>query len=116
MFILQDEMRWTWPVTVKVPAEGGRFEEKQFTAAFRLVPESMWDTLGATEDGVKQQLRAAVLGVEGVAVQRGDSAPDMLTPDELLEALLDVPFIRTALLRAYVESLTGTPPAASVGN
>ena len=116
MFILQDEMRWTWPVTVKVPAAGGVFEEKRFTAGFRLVPEAEWEALGADVDGVVAQLRAAVTSVEGVAVQRGQNSPDMLTPDELKDALLAVPFIRTALMRAYVESLTGTPPAAAVGN
>lgn len=110
MFKLLEEPRWTWPVTVRVPVEGG-LEDRTFRAHFRLVPAPRRAELDAMADGTDQLLREAVLQVMDVTDEAGATLPHS---PELLEALIGIPWVRMGLLRSYMEAMMGQAPAGIV--
>lgn len=104
MFKLLEEARWTWPVKVQVPVDGGAFEERQFRAHFRLIPPARRAELDAMPDGPDQLLREAVVQLLDIVDEAG--APLAHSP-ELLDALIGIPWVRLGLLKSYMASLTG---------
>lgn len=104
MFKKQEEARWTWPVKVQVPVDGGAFQEQHFRAHFRLIPPARRAELDAMPDGTDQLLREAVLQVLDVTDEAGAA---LAHSPELLEALIGIPWVRLGLLRSYMSSLMG---------
>ncbi|MFN3987580.1 MAG: hypothetical protein ACK4KV_18985 [Rhodocyclaceae bacterium] len=49
-FVLVPDPRVRWPVTVRVPADGGAFVEQGFTGVFRVLPEEALATLFPVRD------------------------------------------------------------------
>jgi hypothetical protein len=118
MFKKQEEARWTWPVKVQVPVEGGAFQEQSFRAYFRLIPPVRRAELDAMPDGADQLLREAVLQVLDVTDEAG--AP-LAHSAELLDALIGIPWVRLGLLRSYMAAMMGEAlsqglPPAEAGN
>lgn len=113
MFTLMKEARWTWPVAVHTPKDGGGFEERRFSAVFRDVPEARRKELGAGEDGIIAILREAVVELRDIADEAGTPIPHSA---ELLDAVLVNPWIRQGLTMAYGEAIAGKPSAAATGN
>lgn len=111
MFVLDDSPEFTWPVTVRLPADG-TMHEATFHARFRLLPDSQRERLTA-EGGDLAVLRAAVVALEGV--QLADGAPFPNTPEAIAKALDLLP-IRAGLAAAYVDALFGVPSGAARGN
>lgn len=99
-----------WPVTVRVPMDGGETQEQRFTARFRFVPEEALLACGETVKGAKEALRMVFVGLgkdEGVPFT-----------DELRDRMIDPPWVRLALNATYRQFVMGievknseTPPA-----
>jgi len=99
-----------WPVTVSVPQPGGRVQEQILKMRFRLVPEAELEAMGEGVEPAKTALRRVIVGF-------GQGETEAFTP-ELLELLLDRPYVRLALNKGYGEFALGiaaknseTPPA-----
>lgn len=118
MFKLMNEMNWVWPVALRVPAEGG-FLDQRFRAKFRLAPEHLRHEIGMARSDAELQQRTATLMREALVeiydVMDENEAPLALT-DATREALLANPLILRGLTQAYVEALSGQPPAAEAKN
>jgi hypothetical protein len=118
MFKLMPEMTWLWPVSVKVPSEGG-FIDQAFRARFRLAPDELRYAIGeARTDQELQQRTAALMSaalMEIYDVVDEHDAPVALN-DVTRPALLANPLILRGLTNAYVQSLTGQPSAADAKN
>jgi len=112
MFVLQQEPRWTWPVKIAMPAEGG-FAEHRCRAVFRLVAEPRRKQLAATDDGLRTIMAEAVVELLDIVDEAGAPVPHS---PALLAAVLDNPWIRGGLVTAYGEALSGIPSAAAEGN
>jgi hypothetical protein len=111
MFVLDDNPEFTWPVTVRLPHEGGH-REGRFEARFRLLPDSERERLTA-EGGDLAVLRAALLALEGVELPDGVPFPNTRAA---LDQALDLLPIRAGLAAAYVDALFGVPSGAARGN
>lgn len=116
----------SWPVEVTVPQDGGTVSTEHFSVRFRLLPHSkVAEILGLdadptagdfsqtmarkTLDGPVSLLREVVVGVEGIADASGQ--PLDFSP-EVRDQMIDMPFVRKALLTAYRRCADG----ASVKN
>lgn len=103
---------FTAPVKVMVPSDGGQ-REQQFTVQFRaltLTEQNNFDT--STSAGTSEFLHDIVVGWEGLTDEDGaafDFAPANLG------MLIDLPYIRYALYRAYSDATSGVR-AAKRGN
>lgn len=114
MFVLADEYTFTWPTVIRVPADGGGFDDHLVDVTFRALDQDRADELLRRED--KDFLREVVRHITPVCDSAGNEIPYSA---ELLERLLKKAFVRTALIRTYFEAVSGvarknskTPPAA----
>ncbi|GEM_PF-3208547 len=53
-FVIDPQPKVWWPVQVRVPAQGGRFEIHQFSALIRVLSEDEFDELGSTAKKLPQ--------------------------------------------------------------
>ena len=117
-FVLKQSDSYTWPVSIKLPANGGKRERQTFDAEFKRLAQSRINEIQAE---VQRRVKAAEAGedVQG-------SISDVSLADEILvgwedvndgdgEAvpfskaakaqLLEVPMLASAIIEAYFESL-----------
>ncbi len=87
---------FTHAVPVMVPVDGGHREET-LRARFRVVPDEEADV------DVKAFLQKAFIGVEDLV---DDSGKPVVWSDELRDRLIGIPFVRSALARAYMAAIT----------
>lgn len=99
-FNIEAKPRFTETVTVHSP--GG--ETSDFKCVFNALDDANMDlfNLGTTE-GSKDFLVAAIAEVDDVVDNKGHAVPS--SPD-LVASLIDLPWVRPALARAYFTGLT----------
>ncbi len=101
MFTLKLTDTYKWPVKFSVPVDG-KHQTAQFTAVFKRLSQTELENLTKTE-GITD-LRMAVdvtAGVEDIQDESGNAVG--------LNTLLDIPGAATALVVAYMDSVTGAP-------
>lgn len=112
MFVIKKVHSFTWPVRVQVPEDGGRKVQRTFTAVFTVVPPervselvhlAMGDESGATNSDLLI-LREVVQDWKDVGDEQGNP---ILFSAENLEALAAHPYIRRALVEAYLDAVSG---------
>jgi len=94
-----------WPVTVKVPQDGGRTQDAEFTAEFDVIPQQ---TMDAVVLAAGDLLDRVLIGWEGVADESGQATP---YSSEAKKDLLDITYVRHALFGAYSEVQQGRAAA-----
>lgn len=91
-----------WPVTVRVPIDGGRSTEETFTGHFKLLTKSRADELDAGT--VYELLSEVLVGWDGVLDE--DGADVAFTPDHR-DALFEFQHTRDGVLEAYRRAAAG---------
>lgn len=106
MFVVTTEHEFTWPVTVKVPQDGGTYARFSFAARFRqLSKEEREEIRGPRAVDDSAIVRKAVIGWDDQIVDE-DRNPVPFSR-EALDALIDVPYVLQAFARAYTEAMYG---------
>lgn len=117
-FVLNQSQSYSWPVSIQLPADGGKREKSSFDALFKRLPQSrineiqqlVQQRIKAAErgeeldNGVTDQTIAAeiVVGWAGILDADGDDVP---YSEAVKAQLLDVPMMAGALIEAYFTSL-----------
>ena len=117
-FVLKQSDSYTWPVSIKLPANGGKRERQTFDAEFKRLPQSR---INEMQELVQKRLKATERGEEpAVDISDQSIADEILVgwegivdgdgePVSFSQAskamLLDVPMMATALINAFFESL-----------
>jgi len=120
-FVLKQSTSYKWPVSVKLPADGGKFEKQTFDAEFKRLPQARINEIQAD---VQVRIKAAernesvdgsisdqsiadelLVGWAGVVDGDGDEVP---FSEATKQQLLDIPTVAAAIIVAYFDSLTGT--------
>jgi len=117
-FVLKQSDSYTWPVSIKLPANGGKRERQTFDAEFKRLPQSR---INEIQEEVQKRIKAVERNE-----QPADEISDVSIADEILvgwdgivdgdgEAvpyskaakaqLLEVPMLAGALITTYFESL-----------
>lgn len=107
MFQIADEnTTYEYPVTVKVPAQGGRVQEQTFRAHFRLIPASEGRQM--SDDGVSDRefFKRVLAGWEDIQDSNGEPLP---FNDSNLEKLIDIHYFAAAVSQAYQNFTLGLP-------
>jgi hypothetical protein len=109
MLRISKSPEFTHKVTVLVPVDGGH-DEQTFKARFKVMSteESSRYDLQSSE-GIQEFLNVAVVGLYDL-VDVHDKP--LVFNDELKASVLGLPYLRLALLRAYMDAVT----KAKVGN
>lgn len=107
MFKITQTPTYFWPVKVKLPTDGGQFEEQTFDAKFKRLPQSEVDTMRADVlDGKASDIplaRKLLVGWKGVM----SGEDDVPFSETARDQVLDIPGVATAVVVAFVESLSG---------
>ena len=101
-FIFPTEMpEFDWPVTIRIPQDG-QYQEQSFTARFRTLSRSRTQTLA--DSGDQAFLTEVLIGWHGITDIQGNPIP---YDRQRCAQLIAIPYIATALIRAYFEALDG---------
>jgi len=119
-FVLKQSSSYSWPVTVKLPADGGKFEKQTFDAQFKRLPQARINEIQVDvqtrikaaerneplEGGINDQSIAdeLLIGWDGVVDGDGDA---VTFSEAVKQQLLDIPTVASAIIVAYFESLAG---------
>jgi hypothetical protein len=107
MFKLKQTATYTWPVTVSVPTDGGRYEKETFDGEFRRMAQTRLKEMQAQIEAGKMTddafVREVLVGWRGVT-NDGEEVPFSASA---LDTLLDIPQVAAALVVAFAESHSG---------
>lgn len=107
MFKLQQSESFSWPVTIKVPSDGGRYVAETFDVQFRRLSHSRLKELSeAVESGELHDpefVREVVVGWDGIT---SDSGPVPFSVSAFNQ-LLEVQGVAKAIVLAYRDALAG---------
>lgn len=117
-FVLNQSQSYSWPVSIQLPADGGKREKSSFDALFKRLPQSRINEIqqlvqqrmkaaergDELDNGVTDQSIAAeiLVGWSGILDADGDDVP---YSEAVKAQLLDVPMMAGALIEAYFTSL-----------
>lgn len=106
MFKLIQPQTYTWPISVGVPADGGRVNKETFDGVFKRLPQSRIEEIkvAIADNGVTDPMLAKELlvGWKGVVDGKGEEMP---FSESALDQLLDVPLVATAIVMAFLDSM-----------
>ena len=117
-FVLKQSSSYSWPVTIRMPADGGKREKQSFEAEFKRLPQSRIAEIqaqaqklvkaaeaGEQLDGISDVTVAdeVLVGWSGILDEDGDEVPYTETNKDIL---LEVPLMAASLVQAYFASLT----------
>jgi hypothetical protein len=93
-----------WPVTVKVPTAGGKTESHTFTAHFRVIPQKQYEKALRESADDATFISKFLVGWDGV---NGENDKPLTFSKKNLNDMCGMPFIRTAIIKAYSEAASG---------
>ena len=117
-FVLKQSDSYSWPVSIKLPADGGKRERQTFDAEFKRLPQSR---INEIQELVQKQIKATergeataseisdqsiadeiLVGWDGIVDGEGEPVPYSKASKAML---LDIPMMAGALISVYFESL-----------
>lgn len=102
-FVLTTNRTVKWPVTVKVPRDGGSTADQKFTAVFEILDKDQID--GLCPEKIDEALLArAFVGWDGIKDEAGNAVE---FSEDTKAAVIKIPFVCLALLQAYGEAANG---------
>jgi len=119
-FVLKQSASYKWPVTCRLPVDGGRFEKQTFDAEFKRLPQARINEIRVEaqrmvkaaernellDDGITDQsiAREVLVGWAGIVDDDGD---EIKFSDATCDQLLNVPMVASAIIEAYFDSVVG---------
>ena len=107
-FVLKQSETYSWPVTVEIPIDGGRFDRQTFDAEFKRLPQARNNAIiAAAKAETTTDLEVAeevLVGWKGIS---DDDGKDIPYSETAKAQLLDVPGVSAALVEGYINSLLG---------
>ena len=119
-FFLDQSESYSWPVTVKVPQDGGKFRSLTFDAVFQRVSTERQEELGRqllrqrtridigeTDDLLTPRQIASELLVdwEGIKDKEGEKGQDVPYSESTKARLLNIPEVVNAILDSWNKSV-----------
>jgi len=106
-FVFSKKHEFNWPVIIEVPTDDGTHDRAEFRARFKVLSDSEVAKL-STDDVVRnsdfEMMEKALIGWEDVT---GPDGKKLGFNKANVAAFLDVPYIRTAIVRAYLTAMYG---------
>jgi len=108
MFKLALNPTYSWPVSVEVPTDGGKYEEATFQAVFKRGTvtdyQELHKRMDSGEINFMDEARSVLVGWDEVV---GEGGQPVEFSEVSREQLLQIPRFAEAIFWAYVRSATG---------
>lgn len=113
MFIVSKNRRINeWPVVVAVPQSGGTVQKQKMTVDFEILPQSEIDALMQESRTADQDAALLMRVVKGWGQTKDEDTGEALEYNaETCANLVDISYVRAALIRAYFEAASGNAAA-----
>ena len=113
-FVLKQSATYLWPVTLRLPVDGGRYEKQTFDAQFRRLSQSrineIQDLVRAKQRGDDVELTDQSVADEVLAGWDGvqdDDGEDVPYSEAAKAEMLGIASVASSIVVAYFESVTG---------
>lgn len=106
-FIIKKEKHYNWPVVISEPVDGGSFNDQRVRVTFKMLNQQRIDEViknEAEEDA--DILRDVLVNWEDGAFKDENNVNLPFTEDSK-DLVLSIPFVRSALVKAFFESISG---------
>lgn len=108
-FVISKATKYSWPVQLEIPVDGGKHEKQTFDAEFKRIPQSK---IKEILDGIKSEsitddvalARDLMVGWAGVKDNENNDIP---FSEKSFSELLDIPGVAGAIVKTFFESLAG---------
>lgn len=108
-FVLSQKESFTWPVTYRMPKDGGKYDKQEFTVEFKRLPESRIREIKEQADRSEIEDDALIaeilLGWSGIRTAEGEEFPYNETNKRVLFDLF--PGVRAAIILTWFAALGG---------
>ncbi len=110
MFILKQKPTYLWPVSIKLPKDGGAYEKHTFDIEFKKLTQERLKEINQAIQSENSEMTDAVLsheiivGWKGIA---GDDGNELPFSQGNLDALLNIPTVASAIIEAFFQSIAG---------
>ena len=108
MFKIEKQTIVQWPVMIGIPRDGGGISKARINAQFELLPNNEFQAIYSDGGNDETLLRRVLLGWNDVA--DADGNPLAFSP-EAREMLIQITYVRSALVAAYMECCSGREAA-----
>jgi len=106
-FIIKKDKSYTWPITISEPIDGGGFNDQKVRVKFKMLSQARIDEIVKNEAEDDADILSDVLiGWDEEAFKDESGASIPFTADNK-DLILSVPFVRTALVKGFFESISG---------
>ena len=104
MFTLEKPDTVTWPVTIRIPSDGGKTRKASFDAEFKLLDQDEIDAaLAGSQDDIEFICRVTA-GWSHVQDEDGNELP---FSGEACQRMAKIPYVRKALMKAFWDATLG---------
>lgn len=110
MFKIEKPKEITWPVTVSIPRDGGNTVKATFTGKFRILPAGEFNAIYSNGGNDEDLIRNTLTGWNDDLCD--ESGQPIAFSDDSLNMIASVPYIRSAIVSAYLELAHGKKAGA----
>lgn len=104
MFKITQSTSYTWPISVNLATDGGKFETQTFDGKFKRLGTERLEQIREAVKSDKDFAEQVLEGWDGVTDGDGQAVP---FSHGALQQLLDIPGVATAVVVAFLDSLAG---------
>lgn len=110
MFKVEKPKDITWPVTVSAPRDGGNTTKATFTGKFKILFGAEFNAIYSSGGNDEDLVRNVLTGWQ--ADLCGEDGSPLEFNDENLNLIASIPYLRSAIVAAYLDLSQGKKAAA----
>jgi hypothetical protein len=106
-FVVKKDKSYTWPCTISEPVDGGTFNDQKVKVKFKMLSQPRIDEIVKNETEEDADILAEVLVGWDDESFKDETGTALAFNDENKDLILSVPFVRSALIKGFFESVSG---------
>lgn len=106
-FVIKKDKSYTWPITISEPVDGGSFNDHKVRVKFKMLSQARIDEVVKNEAEEDADILNDVLIGWDEGVFKDESGADLAFNADNKDLILSVPFVRSALVKGFFESIAG---------
>ncbi len=110
-FTLKKTHEYSWPITVEIPSDGGRFVKQTFDCTFKALGQDELSAILSPEtptSGVQTDTALLVEVITGWKGVQDEGGAELPFSETARGELIAIPYVRKALVNGYLDSLAGS--------
>jgi hypothetical protein len=106
-FVVKKDKSYTWPCTISEPVDGGTFNDQKVKVKFKMLSQTRIDEIVKNEAEEDADILSEVIIGWDAEAFRDETGEVLEYNDDNRDLILSVPFVRSALIKGFFESVSG---------